>query len=58
MKLLCLSILAFSAALPAAAQVNRDDLTPLENSYTTAVSEDRQSFLIELEVTNVSRPTL
>ena len=45
-------------ALSASAQANRDDLTPLEISYTTTVSEDLKSFLIEMDVENVARPSV
>lgn len=56
-------LLLFPAVLPllgglAPAQSQRDDLTPLEIAYTTAVAEDLASFEIELEVRNVARPTL
>jgi len=40
------------------AQVNRDDLTPLEIGYTTSVSDDLESFLVELVVDHVKRPAL
>ncbi|MFT5292389.1 MAG: putative metalloprotease with PDZ domain [Planctomycetota bacterium] len=43
---------------PSFAQTNRDDLTPLEISYTTTVAEDLQSLDIVLDVQNVNRPTL
>ena len=48
---LCTSVLS-------QAQTNRDDLTPLEISYTTTVSEDLKSFQVGLVVDNVQRPTL
>jgi predicted metalloprotease with PDZ domain len=45
-------------AAPSFAQANRDDLTPLQISYTTTVSADLQTFEIDLEVRNIARPTL
>jgi len=42
----------------ATGQTNRDDLTPLEISYTTKVSEDLQRLLIEIVVDNCTRPTV
>jgi len=40
------------------AQANRDDLTPLEISYTTTVSKDLKSVLIDVVVEHVNRPAL
>ncbi len=53
-------LLALLVSAPAAvsAQANRDDLTPLEIAYTTTVSDDLQSYLIDLEVKNLARPYL
>jgi predicted metalloprotease with PDZ domain len=52
------AVLALCAVLcaNAAAQENRDDLTPYEITYTTRVTEKR--FEIEIAVENVNRPTL
>jgi len=58
MKTLALTLLALLPAVPAAAQVQRDDLTPLEIAYTTTVAEDLQSFQVEMDVRNVARPHL
>ncbi len=58
MKLLRTAILALGAGAIASAQVNLDDLTPLEIAYTTTVSEDLKSFLIEVDVAGISRPSL
>ena len=41
---------------PLAAQTNRDDLTPLEITYTTEVSNDLRSLRITMEVGNLRRP--
>ena len=51
----CLPI-ALSPAV--VAQVNRDDMTPLEIAYTTTVSEDRRSLEIEMVVDQFARPTM
>ncbi len=40
------------------AQTNRDDLTPLDICYTTGVSADKATILVEMEVINVARPTV
>ncbi len=58
MKQLLSVLLALLVTAPISAQSNRDDLTPLEIAYTTTVSEDLQSFDIDMEVHNVQRPTL
>ncbi len=58
MKLLYFLLLVFGSCTLAHAQANRDDLTPLEISFTTTVSEDKKSFLVELDVDNVNRPTM
>lgn len=55
MKLRLLAVLALAGF--AVAQDNRDDLTPLEISYTTAVADDLESLRIEMVVENVQRPT-
>jgi len=52
------AFLAIAASALANAQVNRDDLTPLDIAYTTTVSEDLKSFRVEMAVKNVARPTL
>lgn len=56
MKLELLALLALAFGRDVLAQENRDDLTPLEISYTTAISEDRESFRIELLIEKVNRP--
>lgn len=58
MKLLCLSLFVLGVSIPTLAQERRDDLTPLEIAYTTAVSDDLKSYQIELELAGVTRPTL
>jgi predicted metalloprotease with PDZ domain len=58
MKLPFALVSALVLAAPSQGQSNRDDLTPLEISYTTTVSEDLKSFNIDLEVQNIARPTL
>ncbi|MCP3919464.1 MAG: M61 family metallopeptidase [bacterium] len=58
MKLFLAAFAAVLAGSFASAQANRDDLTPLDISYTTTVSEDRESFLVEMVVDQVQRPTL
>ena len=40
------------------AQVNRDDLTPLDIKYTTSVGSDKQTLHIGLSVDHIARPTL
>ena len=52
------ALLAACTVASAGAQDNRDDLTPLEVSYTTTVSEDRKNLLIDMVVENANRPTL
>ncbi len=56
MKLLCAIVLVLGVGSFAEAQTNRDDLTPLEISYTTTILEDRRGFGIEMVVENVRRP--
>ena len=58
MRLLPFLFLALATNAVASAQSNRDDLTPLEISYNTTVSEDHQSLRIDMRVENVRRPTL
>ncbi len=38
-------------------QSNRDDLTPLDISYTTRVGDDLKTINVELRVENIARPT-
>ena len=58
MKSLSGLLLALCPAATALAQENRDDLTPLDISYTTTVAEDRLSLHVEMTVQNVSRPSV
>jgi predicted metalloprotease with PDZ domain len=48
---LCLTI------APLGAQSNRDDMTPLDVTYTTTVAKDKKSVKIELSVVNLARAT-
>jgi predicted metalloprotease with PDZ domain len=52
--LLTLAVLA----LPAGAQENRDDLTPLAIRYTTGLSDDLGKFRVRIEIEHVARPIL
>jgi len=40
------------------AQDNRDDLTPLEISYTTRLSDDLKNFHVDMSVENFKRPAM
>jgi len=40
------------------AQENRDDLTPLEISYTTSLSDDLKTFHVDMAVENFARPAM
>ncbi len=51
-------VATLSSASPLAAQSRRDDLTPLAIEYTTTVSDDRQSFLIDIDIDRLQRPIL
>ena len=58
MKHLYTVLFALGTSAVVHTQTNRDDLTPLEISYTTTVSEDLKSLGIEMVIHNVNRPTL
>jgi len=51
-------LVATLSAAPLVAQTNTDDLTPLEISYSTTVSEDMKRLHIGMVIEKVGRPTL